>query len=127
MSVKSKKTKLWKLVSEYVRRRDADSQGYTFCYTCGDVKHWKEMDAGHAIGGRKNMVLFDLDLLRAQCKSCNGFRAGEHYIFGQKLNEEYGEGWYEQKLIDSHKPKKFTESELDDMITEIEDKLRKLG
>jgi len=52
----TKKNKLWKLVSEYVRRRHADENGYTACYTCGTIKHWKEMDAGHAIPGRKNYV-----------------------------------------------------------------------
>jgi len=123
MSLKSKKAKLWKLISEYVRRKDADSQGYTFCYTCGVVGHWKEMDAGHGIPGRKNYVLFNLDLLRAQCKSCNGFRAGEQYIFGKKLNQENGEGWYEQELIKSRAPYKLYESDIDEMIIDIKKKL----
>ena len=126
MSVKSKKTKLWKIVSEYVRRRDADSQGYTFCYTCGVVGHWKEMDAGHGIAGRKNMVLFDLEILRPQCKMCNGFKGGMHYIFGKRLDEENGEGFYEKKLENAWKPRKFAESELDDMIEDIKERLSKL-
>jgi len=120
----TKKNKLWKLVSEYVRRRHADENGYTACYTCGTIKHWKEMDAGHAIPGRKNYVLFNLELLRSQCRSCNGFRAGEQYIFGKKLNQENGEGWYEGELIKSKKPYKLYESDLDEMIEDIKKKLR---
>lgn len=125
--MKGLKAKLWKLTSEYVRRKDADSQGYTFCYTCNEVHHWKEMDAGHGIPGRKNYVLFNLKLLRPQCKKCNGFRAGEQYTFGKKLNEEYGEGWYEQELIKSKKPFKIYDSDLKDMIEAMKNMIEELG
>jgi len=122
-----KKEKLWKLVSELVRRRDADPHtGMVQCYTCGEFKHWKEGDAGHAIPGRKNMVLFDLDILRFQCKSCNGPKAGQQYIFGKKLNEENGEGWFEEKQRQAWKPKKITESDLEDMIESLEKMLEEL-
>jgi len=120
------KDKLWKLVSEYVRRRHADSNGYVQCYTCGVTKHWKEGDAGHAIGGRKNGVLFDLDILRFQCKRCNGPGSGEQYIFGKKLNQEYGEGWFEKKRIEAKKPKEIYDSDYEDMIESIEKMLEEL-
>jgi len=124
-NTKRLKTKLWKLVSEYVRRRDADSNGYVSCYTCDTVKHWTEGDAGHGIAGRKNMVLFDLEILRFQCKNCNR-NQGEQYIFGKKLNEENGEGWFESKLIEARKPKKIYDSELEEMIEAMKTMLEEL-
>jgi len=119
------KDKLWKLVSEYVRRRHADSNGYVACYTCGTIKHWKEGDAGHGIAGRKNMVLFDLEVLRFQCKNCNR-NQGEQFIFGTKLDAENGQGWFERKLIESRKPKKYYDSDYEDMIESIDKMLREL-
>lgn len=123
-----KKEKLWKLVSEYVRRKDADPHtGMVECYTCGVVKHWKQVDAGHAIGGRNNMVLFDLSILRPQCKSCNGpGERGNYYVFGNKLNKENGEGWYEQKKIEARQSKKIYESDLEDMIESMTEMVKEL-
>ena len=124
-NTKKLKDKLWKLVSEYVRRRHATSEGYVECYTCGKVDHWKNYDAGHGIPGRKNMVLFDLEVLRAQCKGCNR-NQGEQFIFGTKLDEENGPGWFEMKLINSRKPRKIYDYELEEMIESIESMLEEL-
>jgi len=111
------KVKLWKLVSEYVRRKDADNCGTVRCYTCGEPKFWKEVDAGHAIGGRNNAVLFDEEIIRPQCKPCNmPPNCGMYYEFGIKLNQENGDGWYEAKKIASKQVVKFTRSDLEEMI-----------
>lgn len=123
---KTLKNKLWKLVSEYVRRKDADPHtGVVACYTCGSMRHWTEGDAGHGIPGRKNMVLFDLEVLRFQCKSCNR-NQGEQYIFGKRLNEENGEGWFERKLIESKQPKKYYIKDYEEMINDFLEKLNVL-
>ena len=124
--LKRLKDKLWKLTSEYVRRKDADHNGYVPCYTCGVVKRYTEGDAGHAIPGRHNKVLFDLSILEFQCKFCNGPKSGMQYVFGKKLNERNGEGWFEQKMIESHEIVKFTKSDYEDRIEAIEGMLEKL-
>ncbi len=124
---KKAKDKLWTLVSIFVRTRHTDPHtGLVPCYTCGVVKHWKEGDAGHAIPGRHNKVLFDLDLLRFQCKSCNGPKSGNQYIFGKKLNEENGDGWFEQKQIDSHGTVKWYLSDYQEMTEAIESMIAEL-
>ncbi len=124
--IKTLKNKLWNLTSEYVRRKDADENGYVACYTCGKVKHWKTGDAGHAIPGRHNKVLYDLELLRFQCKHCNGAKSGQQYIFGRKLNEENGEGWFELKQIESHENIKYYLSDYEEMIEAMEGMVKSL-
>lgn len=125
--LKTLKKELWKLVSEYVRRSHANENGYVACYTCGAIHLWTEVDAGHAIGGHSNSVMFDLSIIRPQCKKCNmPPGCGEYYIFGTKLNKENGIGWYEQKKIDSHKTIKFTRSQLEDMIDDFKQKIAEL-
>lgn len=116
-TIKSLKNKAWKLCSEYVRRRDADEGGFVGCFTCGAPLHWKnEAQAGHAIGGRHNAVLLDLELLRAQCVSCNVFRRGNYQIFITKLIRENGMQWWEEKLIASRQAVKFTRSDYEEKI-----------
>ncbi len=124
--LKKLKDKLWKLTSEYVRRKDSDHNGYVSCYTCGTVKHYTEGDAGHAIPGRHNKVLFDLSIIRFQCKHCNGPKSGMQYEFGKRLNLVNGEGWFEQKLIESHEEQKYYLSDYEDMIEAIEGMLEEL-
>jgi hypothetical protein len=120
---KALKKKAWTIISEYVRRKDADHNGYVACYTCGAMKHWKEGDAGHAIPGRHNKVLFDLEILRFQCKHCNGPKSGMQYEFGKRLNLEHGEGWFEQKVLDSKGTVKIYDSDLADIIAKTKEML----
>ena len=71
------------------------------------------------------MVLFDLEILRFQCKKCNK-NQGEQYIFGKKLDAENGEGWFDQKLIESRKPKKIYAYEHEEAIEDMKQKLAEL-
>jgi hypothetical protein len=126
MSLKAKKRKLWGIISEYVRRKDADEYGYVDCYTCRTRAHWKEMDAGHGIPGRHNAVLFDTDIIRPQCRTCNRFNHGEQFRFGKRLDSENGAGFFERKLKESRRAVKYYESDLDDLIEYYKDKLKEL-
>jgi len=64
--MKKAKKKAWIQFSRYIRLKYAKN-GFVKCYTCSTVKHWKEMQAGHGIGGRSNAVLFNEDIVRPQC------------------------------------------------------------
>lgn len=111
-------------MSELVRRRDADEGGTTQCYTCGAYLHWKyDAQAGHAIPGRHNAVLLDLDILRPQCYACNCARKGMHHIFATKLIQENGMAWWESKLEGAKRVVKYTRSDLEDLISEYQQKL----
>jgi hypothetical protein len=98
------KSKASKAMSRYIRLRDALSyckeHGIDLsqfarpediigqCCTCGGVKSWIRLDAGHwkgrGIGGGSG-VYFDERNVDLQCKRCNGFLGGmveahEEYI-----------------------------------------------
>lgn len=126
-TLKTLKNKAWKLCSELVRRKGADAGGFCGCYTCGAPIHWKlEAQAGHAIGGRNNAVLLDLEILRPQCVACNVFRRGNYPIFTTKLIRENGLEWFEQKLIEARKAVKLTRSDYEQRIAEFRRKLEEL-
>jgi hypothetical protein len=123
-SIKRLKQIAWALVSEYVRRRDADEGGFGGCYTCGTPIHWKyEGQAGHAIPGRTNAVLLDDSICRLQCYGCNCGRNGMHHIFATKLIKEKGLEWWEEKLFKARQAVKFSREELENIIESYRQKL----
>jgi hypothetical protein len=119
-TLRSLKNKAWKLCSEYVRRLYADEGGFCGCYTCGAPIHWKhEAQAGHAIGGRTNSVLLDLDILRPQCVACNVFRRGNYPVFTAKLIREHGLEWFEAKLAGAGSIVKLTRDDYEKKIAQF--------
>jgi hypothetical protein len=88
--------------------------------------HWKQLQAGHAIGGRNNAVLFDADICRPQCVACNVFARGQYPIFASKLIRENGLEWFESKLAGARKTVKLTRGDLEGLIQDYQAKLAKL-
>ena len=81
------KKRLWKIFSEYIRRRDKGQ-----CFTCGTIKEWKQMDAGHFIpaGQSPPPLYFDERNVNCQCTSCNRFKHGNLSVYGLRLTQRYG-------------------------------------
>jgi len=120
-SLKSLKNKAWRLCSEFIRRRYSDQGGFCGCYTCGAPIHWKyEAQAGHAIPGRHNAVLLDVEILRPQCYRCNCAMGGRYHIFITKLIRENGLEWWEEKLIKARQTVKLTRTDYEEKIGEFQ-------
>lgn len=125
-SLRALKAKCWKVFSEYVRRKHADEGGTAQCYTSGVLAHWKDLQCGHAIGGRHNAVLFDEDICRPQTVAENVFKRGNYPVFVTKLIEENGLEWWQQKLESSRRVVKYTRSDLEELIQQYKQKLATL-
>ena len=120
---KALKAKAWGLMSELVRRKDADSDGMVRCFTCGAVKPWREVDAGHGIGGRGNFVLFLEEVIKPQCKACNGYQGGRYEVFLLKLVDLYGRDQVDEWVIGARKPHKRTKGQYVELVYELQDRL----
>lgn len=128
-TIKNLKRRAWALLSEFVRRSNADEGGFCGCYTCGAPIHWKyETQAGHAIGGRRNAVLLDADIVRPQCFACNAKHIGNGRpeIFIPKLIRENGLEWWEEKAANARKAMKLTREDYERVISEYKQKLEGL-
>lgn len=91
-------SKCWKLMSERVRSKGADFQGYAECYTCYRKFLWKELHAGHW----KHRVLdFDSRNLRSQCNFCNTYKGGMLDEYTLRLIRENGLEWVEKLRQDA--------------------------
>lgn len=85
------KKKLWKLFSEYIRKRDADEQGMVKCFTCTRVSHWKEMQAGHFVAQSLGLwTVFVENNVHAQCAPCNLYKRGNPSVYALELVKRYG-------------------------------------
>ncbi len=90
------KKKLDSLFSQYIRLRNADYLGRVKCFTCGDMKHWKEQQAGHFQSRSHHSTRWDEVNVQVQCVKCNMFRQGEQYKFGLYLDDRFGDGTAEE-------------------------------
>lgn len=88
------KERAWKAFSRFIRLRDKDNG----CITCGKWYPWQNMQAGHAIQGRGNSILFDEELVNGQCKRCNIFMRGMYPQYALVLIRKHGIDWWDNKL-----------------------------
>ena len=111
--------KLDTVFSKYIRVSNADKNGYCTCVTCGVVKHWKEIQAGHFMSRKHYSTRWDERNVSSQCLACNMFRQGEQYKFSLFLGKDEAEVLY----LKSKETVKFTNYELEEMIKDYEAKL----
>jgi hypothetical protein len=125
-TLKALKARAWKLMSEYIRRKDADQGGTNYCFTCGQPKFWKELQAGHFIGGRTNAVLLNEEVIRPQCLMCNVFLHGNYGRYTLKMVDEVGREKVEELMSLKHKVVKYTRTDLEEKIAELKAKIKDL-
>ena len=120
------KSKLDKLFSEYIRRREADENGYVKCFTCGKIKHWKKQQCGHYYSRRFLSTRYDEMNCNVQCVQCNIFKEGNKPVFYQKLIEKYGEDKINLLYIKKDNTAKFTDTIYRILILEYKQKIKEL-
>ena len=115
-----------KVFSEYIRRRYADDNGVTECFTCGKKDHWKKLQCGHFQSRKHYATRWNEDNCQVQCAGCNVFRYGEQYTFGRNLDINIREGLAEELNILSNKIVKFDNHDLMSLIEYYQNKLADL-
>jgi hypothetical protein len=129
-------TKCWKAFSIYIRTRDCirfkNSLTEGICVTCKRPYPFKQLQAGHFIGGRTNSVLYNEKIVYTQCYGCNGnppFGKGGNYVeyFFFMMNSE---GYTKEQLEEFNNLKfqtvKYTPFELFELADIFKEKTRKL-
>ena len=114
--------KLDTVFSQYIRRSNADNNGYCTCVTCNKAFHWKEIQAGHFMSRKHYSIRWDERNVKPQCVTCNVYRAGEQYKYSIFLGKELSNVLY----LQSKEIVKFTNYELEDMINDYSERLKKI-
>ena len=127
-TLKALKTKLWKLTSEYIRRKYADENGYVSCVTCGTTRLWNDgIQAGHFIPKVQGLsVYFEEENIHPQCMPCNVFKDGNYRAYTLFMIDTYGREKIDE-LEDLAKTElKISVVEYQEMIIEMKEKLSEL-
>jgi len=109
-------------MSEYVRRRDRGQ-----CITCGKTAEWKYMQAGHF--AHINALNFCEENINCQCPTCNytmKWDTSLAYTYGANINLKFGPKTVESLEARRHEIHKFSRTELEEIIKNLEEKIKKL-
>lgn len=86
------KNKLWKVFSEYIRKRDD-----WVCISCGKPLRWNEGHAGHFVARNRSLnTYFDEQNVNLQCCHCNLYLSGNLYKYWKALEKKYGKDMPEE-------------------------------
>jgi hypothetical protein len=125
-----KKETAWKNFARYIKLRDAvRSTGdvfYAKCVTCGEIKPIEDMDAGHGIPGRMNSVLFNEDLVNAQCRKCNRGGGGELQMYKRVLIERHGQDKWDYWQSTKNSSVKYTQFDFEEISKKYLRKIKEL-
>jgi rubredoxin len=112
-----------KAFSAYIRARD-EVGGNFRCPTCGRTMPIEQADAGHYISRRFMATRFDEVNVNAQCRSCNRFKEGAHFLYRQWLVEKHGEQEVELLEARAQSPSGFSAMDLSLIAIEYKKKLK---
>lgn len=76
------------IFSKYIRFKDADENGYNFCYTSGEWEEAKYLQCGHYVSRNCFYLRWDERNCHPQSGHDNVALNGNLAVFAQKLNEE---------------------------------------
>ena len=80
-----------KLLSEYIRRKWADDNGYVVCVSCGTRIPWKESDCGHFVPkSRGANIRYVEENCAPECPGCNRFNEGHLIGYTRWMLNFYG-------------------------------------
>ena len=119
-------TKLDTIFSIYIRRRDADENGYVKCCTCPTVKHWKEMDCGHFRKRGNLSTRWNERNAAVQCEICNRHKDGEYDKMQNYLMLKFGVGAIFKVIEKSHTECKLMQFEIDELTEHFKSKIKEL-
>lgn len=113
----------WTLQSQWIRRKDANLDGFVECYTCRAIKHYKEMDAGHF---KHDRLDFDDRNLKPQCTTCNKYWSGKLDVYAENLIRDFGLEWFNQLVRDAWSHQGYSSEDLKNIIVDLKEKLSNL-
>ena len=120
------KKELDKWFSLYIRLRNADDNGNNQCCTCGTIDNWKKLQCGHFVSRKHLATRFHEMNCFPQCVSCNIFKYGEQWKFGQFLDRNLGEGVSEELVILGNTILKISRIDYEEKITYYKSVVEKL-
>ena len=119
LSTRVLKNRLWKVFSEYIRKRDNG-----VCISCNKKEDWKLQDAGHYIAKTGGLsIYFDERNVHSQCTGCNRFRHGNLPDYALALQRRYGPNILQELKDQKQKIRKISNKEYLELIDYYKNKV----
>lgn len=128
--IKLAKNKAWRQFSIYIRTRDClkytgdPTEG--MCVTCKEWFPFKELQAGHFVGGRTNALLFDEEIVHTQCARCNLYLKGNYQAYTLFMLKKHSEEEIEEFLSRKFRTLKLTRQDFLDIADKYKEKTAEL-
>jgi hypothetical protein len=114
------------IFSEYIRLRDADSNGMVKCITCGDAHHWTDIDCGHFVRRWNGATRYDLRNSNGQCRTCNAANDGKEDEHAIAIDKIHGPGTADKLRKLGNEELKLMNHELESMYQELRTEVKAL-
>jgi hypothetical protein len=131
---KKAKEAAWKAFSKYIRLRDAlhttGSPDTCICVTCEAVKPTFGVGcihAGHWLGGRLGLNLFEENGCHGQCWGCNCNEHGKSAAYQAFMLDNYTPEEIDRITLQANTTHKFTVDELEALRVKYERKYEEIG
>ncbi len=121
-----KYNKLDRLVSEYVRKRDTQKDGYIRCFICGKKISYSEAQNCHYIPRQHIATRFNLINCNAGCISCNCFDPDHEKRYRAALVIKYGEEVVEELERLKNIMLKLSNSDIKELESIFKEKIKEL-
>lgn len=116
--------KIDKIFSEYIRKRDANTNGVCKCVTCNREFHYTKLDAGHFISRKHMATRWDERNVASQCYYCNRYQNGRQFAFSLHLDKQQ-EGLAKELYDKSCDVVKYTTDDLHELVNHYKTLLEK--
>lgn len=113
---KAIKNKLDRVFSEFIRLRDAGSNGFIRCFCCGKMLHWKKSENMHFIPRQHMSLRFNEINCNAGCTYCNHFMNGNIEAYTLNLQKVHGNDILERLMLIKNTPSKMGDFEANVLI-----------
>ena len=119
---------LWAWFSKFIRLRDAEDGGMSFCRSCGKAHYWKDLQAGHYISRGKKATKYDERNVFSQCVRCNMYLNGNQSGLWNWIVNELGKDVPDELMSKSlMKSKKMDQWTIKTLSDEYREKVKKLA
>lgn len=114
------KEKLDSIFSTFIRKRDTPGQ----CISCGVPINFSNCDAGHYIPRKHMSTRWDEKNVHAQCIECNRFKEGNLSGYEKGLRTIYGNGIIMELMQKKNTLKKYSKTEIAELITQYKERTK---
>lgn len=119
--------KLDKVFSLYIRLRDTMPSGYCRCISCGQLKPFSQIDAGHFFSRTHMATRYSELNVHGECRACNRFTADHLISYQDNLKRKIGLAKFEYLNVAAHSQKKWSDFELEALIKHYRSEVKRLS